>query len=734
MSLLAKDIFNISIQSIKHKLWGYQLLKISALILIFWMALIPLHANAPLTLPVTGERLALVIGNSTYTHAPLVNPGNDANAIAVLLRSAGFSVDLRLNASTADMQQAVRKLAKDQKNPKVKTVFFFYAGHAVQVDWHNYLVGTDANIKKIEDLPEYSLDISELISNFGEVNKEGGKQLVMILDACRDNPFRKELNLSQKGISQFDAPSNTLVAFSTAPGKVALDGEGINSYYTEVLLRELSIPYISLEDALKRVRIGVRVASLDRQIPWESTSLEQRFYLFPTEKDATLTADALESAIKRELENWNQAKSSNDITSLVAFLQNFPNGNFSQLAQFRLDEMLRQRTQQEAVLIAQRERGLEQVQRQQAEQEKLQAQAAAQAAAQEAERVRQEKARQAQEITDNQAKEQARLEQEKRQAQLAALARQQAEIERQAQQAAKAREQAEQAELERQRLALAQEQARLKQQEQLAKEQLAKEKLIQEQRAQREQAEREKQQALIQATTPKTPAPAPVPTAATEPLLVAAQQLKMPLLAPLPVLAQYPAITEQKLTAGPNFSGADPLGRVFRVGDQWAYKVLDRFTHRESMMELQVTHVDSVADRVTYNNGQFYSDIMGNATSTNMGTLDSPRQFYPATLQLGQRWVTSFMQRQTQGVQRFRYDVKIVAKENIMVPAGKFLTYRIEARGYNLDNGTSMVRTLWVTPGINANVALEVEVRTREGRLEQTYRWELARYSPTRAG
>lgn len=699
MSLLA------TVYQMRH--WQYQLPKWGLLILILWMAIIPLRANAPLTLPITGERLALVIGNSTYANAPLVNPGNDANAIAALLRSAGFSVDLRLNASTAEMQKAIKKLDNDQKNPKVKTVFFFYAGHAVQVDWRNYLVGTDARIKKIEDLPENSLDISDVIANFGAINSDGNKQLVMILDACRDNPFRKELNLAQKGISQFDAPSNTLVAFSTAPGKVALDGEGINSYYTEVLLRELSIPYISLEDALKRVRIGVRVASLDRQIPWESTSLEQRFYLFPTERDSILTADALESTIKRELEHWNQAKSTNDITSLVSFLQNFPNGNFSQLAQFRLDEMLRQRTQHDAVLVAQRERSLEEAQRQQAQQDMAQQQA---------------------------------MQEQRQQAELAARARQQAEMERQARQAAQERER--QQELEHQRIA--QEQARL---EQLAQEQRQKLEALERQRIAQEQArleqarleqlakeQREAREAKMQVTTASIKPIEKMPPVTAEPLLNTAQKLQVPLLAPLAVLAQYPSIANQPLAAGPRFSGAEPLGRVFRLGDQWSYKVLDRFTRQESSMELRVTQVDNTSDRVTYNNGQFYSDLMGNATSTTMGSLDSPRQFYPATLQLGQRWVTGFMQRQTQGLQRFRYDVKITAKENIIVPAGQFLSYRIEARGYNLDNGTSMVRTIWVAPGINANIALEVEVRTRDGRLEQTYRWELARYSPVRAG
>ena len=119
---------------------------------------------------------------------------------------------------------------------------------------------------------------------------------------------------------------------------------------------------------------------------------------------------------------------------------------------------------------------------------------------------------------------------------------------------------------------------------------------------------------------------------------------------------------------------------------------------------------------------------MGNATNTDRGTLDVPRQFYPATLQLGNRWITSFSQRQSGGVAYFRYDVRVAAKESIQVGAGSFTTYRIEALGKNLRDGTQIRRTLWVAPGINANVALEVEVRNPGGRIEQSYRWELQRY------
>jgi len=660
---------------------------------------LPSRANAPPVLPITGERIALVLGNAAYSSSALLNPGNDARAIGQLLTTAGFSVDLLLDASTADMRAAIQRMEERLRDPRVKTALFYYAGHAVQLDWRNFLIGVDSRIRRIEDVPRQSVDLSDVLKRFGDAKRQRDKQLVVVLDACRDNPFRSDLRLSQKGLSQFDAPPNTLVAFSTAPGQVAFDGEGNHSFYTATLLRELAVPYVSIEDALKRVRMGVRVASLGRQVPWESTSLEQSFFLYPSDKVDAINPEALENAVKRELEAWDRAKGGGDITSLVAFLQDFPNGNFSQLAQFHLDGMLHRRAQDEAVVVAQRQRGLEDARRAETAQEAANAALVQQqlTAAREAEAQRQ---RDAQQNVQQQAAQQAT---------------QQAQVQQAAVEARRAEE--------RRRL------------DQLAE------------AAQRERQAREtaaRQQAAAQ--VPVAPLPQAdvaaagrtvatvevVPTALETELLATAQRLQMAPPVPLATLAQYTPITQDRLAAVPGFDGAEPLDRQFVVGDQWSYKVLDRFSKRESRMDLRVTGVDAAADRLTYNNGQFYADLMGNATSTNMGALDSPRQFYPATLQVGKRWVSNFVQRQSSGVQRFRYDVRVAAKENVTVPAGQFMTYRIEATGFNLDTGGTIRRVLWVTPGINANVALEVEVRRRDNSLEQTYRWELASYSGRR--
>lgn len=615
------------------------------------------HAIAPSMLPVQGDKLALVIGNSSYQQNPLVNPVNDARVMADLLRQSGFAVDLILDAPSIKMREAVARMRQKSTDPAVDTTLFYYAGHGMQLQWRNFLIGVDARIANAQDVPANSLDLAEvLVTN--TVGKPGGKsrKMVVILDACRDNPFRSLLNLTQKGLSQFDAPPNTLVAFSTAPGQLALDGEGSNSIYTSLLVKELNVPGIPIEDALKRVRMGVRVASLGRQIPWESTSLEENLYLRRNEvKNRNLAIEELEEVIKREVAAWDQIKKSGDIASLVAFLQDFPNGNLNQLAQHKLEGLLARRASQEAEQMAQQQRNANQ-----------------------------------------RADEAARLK-----------AQQQAILLAQEKEAALKRE----AEAEAQQLAA---------------------QTLQHQKDQTAQ------------TTP-TASPKPTPTvdnalATVSPLihsmLDAANKTHTTPIAVSAALLAAPIPTVLRVSATPNFQGAEPLNRRFGVGDQYVYSVLNQMNGVQRQQTNTVTRVDEAADQVEYNQGEFTSDLMGNATNTDMGKLGSPRQFYPATLQIGQRWITAFYQPRASGnTQYFQYNVRVVALETVTVPAGTFQAFRIEAIGYNLRQGHRIERTLWVAPGVNANIASVVKTQNPRGMLEQNERRELIQYrsnhSPT---
>ncbi len=283
------------------------------------------------------SRVALVIGNDAYGAAPLNNAVNDARAMASLLADAGFDVDLRTNVDRAGMADGARAFAAAAARSDVRFVFFYYAGHGTQLDWRNFLLPVDARVNTAADLPAQCLEFGPLVR---ELAKAKGRTFVLVLDACRDNPFGGGWQPQQKGLSQFDAPPGSLLAFSTAPGSVAADGTGQASLYTENLVRELAVKGTRIEDALKRVRLAVRIASRGAQVPWESTSLETDVFLFPAAA-AKLSEKALEEEFVRELATWNRVKGSARPEDWIAYLREFPSGKFSEIAQNRLNFFLR---------------------------------------------------------------------------------------------------------------------------------------------------------------------------------------------------------------------------------------------------------------------------------------------------------------------------------------------------------------------------------------------------------
>lgn len=280
------------------------------------------------------SRLALVVGNDAYPGAPLSNAVNDAKAMAALLGEAGFGVDLRTNVDRTAFGDATRQFAEAAQKSDVKLVFFYYAGHGAQMDWRNYLLPVDARVNTSADLPAQCVDLASLLTGLARAKD---KTFVIVLDACRDNPFGASFRPTQKGLSQFDAPSGSLLAFSTAPGRVAADASGASAQsglYAEHLVRELSVRATRLEDALKRVRLAVRIASKGTQVPWESTSLESDVFLFPAARK--LTEAELEAEIQRELDTWNRVKGSKETNEWAAFLRDYPSGRFAEIAQTRL--------------------------------------------------------------------------------------------------------------------------------------------------------------------------------------------------------------------------------------------------------------------------------------------------------------------------------------------------------------------------------------------------------------
>jgi uncharacterized caspase-like protein len=282
------------------------------------------------------SRLALVIGNSAYHDAPLVNPGNDAQAMAGLFGQAGFTVDSRLNATRSDMMAAIDRFGAAIRRPEIKQVVFYYAGHGVQLDWRNYLLPVDAVVDTADQVKQRCVDLGQLLSQLGAAKD---KTFIIILDACRNNPFGNAYKPEQKGLSQFDAPVGSLIAYATSPGNVASDGSGKNGLYTENLLRELSLRGTRIEDALKRVRLNVRLTSRGAQIPWETTSLESDVFIF-NDGQKKLSDAELEKELEADLAAWAEIKSSRKIDDWVAYLRNFPNGRFAEIAQVRMARLM----------------------------------------------------------------------------------------------------------------------------------------------------------------------------------------------------------------------------------------------------------------------------------------------------------------------------------------------------------------------------------------------------------
>ena len=279
---------------------------------------------------------ALVIGNAAYRQSPLRNPVNDAGDIGAALEKAGFKVVRLLDAGRDAMRQAIRAYGEALSKDKAVGVFYF-AGHGVQLSWRNFLMPVDAEVAAAADVPGRTVDLVELVES---LKRAANPANLVILDACRNNPFGRDFIVDQKGLSQMDAPTGTLLAYATAPGNVAIDGEGRNGLYTEQLLREIAVPEAKVEDVFKRVRLSVRRASKGLQVPWESTSLEDDLYFVPPRELKKLADAEREARFQEELKGWERVKGAKDVAATEDYLRRYPTGNFALLAQVHLDRLL----------------------------------------------------------------------------------------------------------------------------------------------------------------------------------------------------------------------------------------------------------------------------------------------------------------------------------------------------------------------------------------------------------
>ena len=228
------------------------------------------------------KKVALVIGNGAYKSEALRNPTNDSHVVGEALRGLGFDVIERENVGFRDLIAALREFSIRAKNSQVRLLY--YAGHGMQVKGRNYLIPVDAEIADVEDVSRKTADLNDLLERLGDLRFGIN---VVILDACRNNPFnfvtivsndgrkvRVRAPSSKQGLAAAEAPSGTLIAYSTSPGAVAVDGgSSSNSAYTRHLVAHLSTPGQTIEQLFKKVRRGVANETNNSQVPWEASSL-----------------------------------------------------------------------------------------------------------------------------------------------------------------------------------------------------------------------------------------------------------------------------------------------------------------------------------------------------------------------------------------------------------------------------------------------------------------------------
>lgn len=300
--------------------------------------------------PQEGRRVALVVGNGAYRFAPsLTNPTNDAKAIAQALRTAGFELiggDALLDLDKAGVEQAIRKFGAKLVGADVG--LFYYAGHGLQVKGTNYLVPTSANLTKEADVKYELVDVNMVLDEMGLAES---RLNIVILDACRNNPFGgRGFRSANAGLAQMQAPAGTLIAYATQPGAVAADGEGANSPYTEALTKALAKPGETVFDVFNDVGVAVKKTTGGSQQPWVSTSpIEGRFYfLGPTSVTVTpapapaappAAAPGAAPGADKETVFWDSVRNSNNPRLFEAYLQQFPQGTFVALAQVKLAEL-----------------------------------------------------------------------------------------------------------------------------------------------------------------------------------------------------------------------------------------------------------------------------------------------------------------------------------------------------------------------------------------------------------
>ncbi len=261
-------------------------------------------------------RIALVIGNSAYgSVSALDNPVNDAQLIGKKLKELGFDVRHLSDSTQVEMKRAIAQFGRDlRKGGDTAIGLFYYAGHGVQSFGSNYLLPVDVSLSDPADLDLMAVEARSVLHQMASAKNHTN---IVILDACRNNPFEHLADMDDNGLAEMKAPTGTFLAYATDPGGVALDGEHGNSPFTLSLAEHISTPGMAIEQLFKKVRVDVLEETRGLQTPWDTSSLTQDF-AFAIETETKIIAH------RTEEEHWDAAISSRDPVQIMMFIRSYP--------------------------------------------------------------------------------------------------------------------------------------------------------------------------------------------------------------------------------------------------------------------------------------------------------------------------------------------------------------------------------------------------------------------------
>jgi Caspase domain len=274
------------------------------------------------------RRVALVVGNAKYEMGPLNNPTNDSIDMANKLKGYGFEVVYRENLKIRQIGSMLREFKS--KLSTGSTALVFYAGHGLQVRGENYFPAVDAEIHSEEDIQNQSINLKQVMDILEEAKTKAN---IVLLDACRNNPFERKTRSLSRGLASVNAPSGTIIAYSTRPGSVAEDGSGRNGLYTEQLLKVMDSKK-PIEQVLKLLVTSVKGASKGRQEPWSEGSFEGDFCFGGCEDE-----NAEKNKLAADISLWESIIGSTTIGDYERYLAAYPSGTFATLAKKTIENL-----------------------------------------------------------------------------------------------------------------------------------------------------------------------------------------------------------------------------------------------------------------------------------------------------------------------------------------------------------------------------------------------------------